>query len=553
VLALTSTSWRRAPPCLAVACLLAVFAVRGAEPVVATPLQTFAELEAAGATIGTIRVDSRNIFDLDDPRENNSFFRLANKLHIRTRPEVIRRFVLFKPGDRLTVRAIDETERVMRGNRFLYDVVIKPAAVHDNVVDIDIATRDTWTLDLTGRYARSGGTNTTAFGILDYNFLGTGTQLGITQTSDVDRHGTQFIASYGQAFDGWTALSVQTSRYSDGDRTSASVMRPFYSLDTRWAAGASWDRWNRIDSIYNAGDTVAKYTHHSETSEVYGGWSPGLANAFTQRFSGGLTVQDHRYGVESTETPPSPLPTDHDVRGVFLRYEVVEDRYARLRNRDQIARTEFFEMGLASLVQVTRALESLGSTRSAWLYNATVSRGFSFDGGNDLLASAMAQRQVASTGNPLTQVGGVLRFFAPQSPRYSFYALASGDRLGDGAQAPDQLLLGGDNGLRGYPLRYQSGDRRALFTLEERAYTDWYPFRLIRVGGAVFYDRGRAWGGVNQNTVNPGWLSDVGIGLRLAWDRAAFGNVLHADIAVPLERDSGIKSVQFIVKTQLSF
>ena len=67
--------------------------------------------------------------------------------------------------------------------------------------------------------------------------------------------------------------------------------------------------------------------------------------------------------------------------------------------------------------------------------------------------------------------------------------------LGDAAAAPDQLLLGGDNGLRGYPLRYQSGDRRALFTIEERAYTDWYPFRLVRVGGAVFYDprRRRLW------------------------------------------------------------
>jgi hypothetical protein len=102
-------------------------------------------------------------------------------------------------------------------------------------------------------------------------------------------------------------------------------------------------------------------------------------------------------------------------------------------------------------------------------------------------------------------------------------------------------------------LRYQSGDRRALFTIEERAYTDWYLFRLVRVGGAVFYDRGRAWGGVNQNIVNGGWLSDVGAGLRLALDRAAFGNVLHADVAVPLERVPGIKAVQFIVKTQVSF
>ena len=58
---------------------------------------------------------------------------------------------------------------------------------------------------------------------------------------------------------------------------------------------------------------------------------------------------------------------------------------------------------------------------------------------------------------------------------------------------------------------------------------------------------------MNQNAENPGWLSDVGFGLRLALDRTAFGNVLHADIAVPLNRAEGIKSVQFLVKTQVKF
>lgn len=32
-------------------------------------------------------------------------------------------------------------------------------------------------------------------------------------------------------------------------------------------------------------------------------------------------------------------------------------------------------------------------------------------------------------------------------------------------------MLGGDNGLRGYPLRYQVGTTNALITLEERFYS----------------------------------------------------------------------------------
>jgi hypothetical protein len=45
----------------------------------------------------------------------------------------------------------------------------------------------------------------------------------------------------------------------------------------------------------------------------------------------------------------------------------------------------------------------------------------------------------------------------------------------------------------------------------------------------------------------------VGIGLRLLLDRASFAKVLHADVAVPLNRAPGIKSVQFHVKTELTF
>jgi hypothetical protein len=545
--------WRRRLRAACVAALVAFAAPAFAKSSAFAPPATFAQLEAEGAVIGAIRIDARDIFDVDDPRESNALFRLVNRLHVRTSEDVIRRLLLFKTGERVSARAIDETERLMRGNRFLYDVTIRPASVHDGIVDIEVVTRDTWTLDLTGRFGRSGGANSTAFGVLDYNVLGTGTRLGVSRVSDVDRRGTQVLAAYPQALDGWTAIDLLRGRYSDGARSSASVVRPFYSLDTRWAAGASWDLWNRVDSIYNAGDAVAKYRHRSDIAEAFAGWSPGLVRGWTQRFSAGVAMHDDTYGPLAGEAAPQPAPIDHDMRGFFLRHEVIEDRFVKLRNRDQIARPEFFEMGFTSRIQVTRAAPGLGASRPAWLYSVSLSRGFSLPRDQDVLASATLQRQLGSTGVPLTGAGAQLRYFAPQNAHSAFYGSLSGDRIGARAIAPDQLLLGGDNGLRGYPLRYQSGDRRALVTLEERVYTDWYPFRLARVGAAVFYDRGRAWSGVNQNAVNGGWLSDFGVGLRIALDRAAFGNVLHADVAVPAQRTPGIKAVQFLVKTQITF
>src|SRR5512145_613440 len=109
---------------------------------------SFAELEAAGARIGEIRVITQDIFDLDDPAENNWLFRLANKLHIQTRQTVIRRLLLFKTGDRVSVQAIEETERLLRAKHYLYEVSIQPVSHRDGVADIEVKTRDSWSLDI---------------------------------------------------------------------------------------------------------------------------------------------------------------------------------------------------------------------------------------------------------------------------------------------------------------------------------------------------------------------------------------------------------------------
>jgi hemolysin activation/secretion protein len=118
---------------------------------------------------------------------------------------------------------------------------------------------------------------------------------------------------------------------------------------------------------------------------------------------------------------------------------------------------------------------------------------------------------------------------------------------------PAPLQLGGDTGLRGYPLSFQSGERRALLTLEERIYADWHPYRLIRVGGAVFMDAGRAWNGAEQVTANERVLTDWGFGLRVTDSRSSLGTVLHFDLAFPLNARDQVRSSQFVIKSQTSF
>jgi hypothetical protein len=82
-------------------------ATAAAAPATAGPLPSLAELEAAGARIGQIRIVNQNIFDPRDPAEDKWLFNLANALHIQTRTSVIEESLLFKSGEPLNLRRIE--------------------------------------------------------------------------------------------------------------------------------------------------------------------------------------------------------------------------------------------------------------------------------------------------------------------------------------------------------------------------------------------------------------------------------------------------------------
>src|ERR1700722_13886328 len=94
------------------------------------------DLEAAGAVIGKVDIDIRNIFDQTDPREANGLFRLANHLHIRTKRSTVKAQLLFASGDKYLARKLAETERALRLLTYVYDARVVPVHYADGKVDI---------------------------------------------------------------------------------------------------------------------------------------------------------------------------------------------------------------------------------------------------------------------------------------------------------------------------------------------------------------------------------------------------------------------------------
>jgi hemolysin activation/secretion protein len=519
-------------------------------------IPSFAELESSGAVIGEIRVDNQNIFDVDDRRENNWLFRFANWLHVRTRPEIIRAQLLFASGEPLSVQRIEETERLLRANVYLYEVHIRPVAWHDGRVDIEVKTRDTWSLAPTAGLSRAGGTNSGGLGLRDYNVLGSGMRISLASkatvgnSGGVSHTGTDFQQSYPNAFGDRVAVGYTRSTFDGGNNQGFTVSRPFYALDARWAAGLSASRDNRLFSTSSPDGVTGQYRRRQDKAEAFGGRSKGLIDGWVHRYSAGLSYEKDVYSVDDGAAPPAQLPLDRKLVAPFLRYEVIQDDFAKLTNVDQIGRPEYFSLGFFSSLQVGRALPALGSTQYASLYSGTFGKGVRWPSDGILLGSASFSGEYADGHADRQLLGGAARYYLRQSSGSVFFSALTADhaRFTDGSLP---LTLGGDTGLRGYPGSYQSGTQRVLFTAEERFYTDWYPFRLFRFGAAVFYDHGRAWS--EPAAAGSRWLSDIGFGLRIQSARAATGTTLHVDFAFPVHRDPGIKSYQFSFMSKTGF
>jgi outer membrane protein assembly factor BamA len=516
-------------------------------------LPSDAELEAAGAVIGEIDIDTRNIFDESDARERNGLFRLANRLHVRTKHSTIKAQLLFASGEKYTARKLAETERALRLLSYIYDARIVPVRYSDGKVDVKVITKDVWTLSPGISFGRAGGSNSTNFNIQDSNFLGWGKALQISRGSSVDRTSDTISWSDPNVLGSkWTAAAAYVDS-SDGSERVVQVAHPFYSLDTPWSTKMTAVNFDRTTTRYSLGNRVDQFNDNESSYELSGGVSSGLIDGWTKRLMFGVRYDRKLFlPTPGTGIPAKQLPPDRTLAYPFVGFDILQDKYKKVGDENQIGRTEDLYFGTQVSGEVGLSNSAFGADRNAIMLVAKLLRGFELAESQQLfMAGNFSSRIEDGRARNLIADAGA-KYYWRWRPDWLLYAALSGT-VTDSLDPELQLLLGGDNGLRGYPLRYESGTSRALLTVEQRVYTDWYPFRLVRVGGAIFADVGRTWGSGVIGNSDAGLLKDVGFGIRLGNTRSGLGNVLHIDFAFPLNNIAGIQKFQFLVQTMQTF
>jgi len=513
----------------------------------------------ADAVIGRVLVHVEEIFDESDPAEDKTLYRWANALHRRTREEAIRAQLLFASGDPYSPRELQETERTLRANGYLAEAVVRPSATRGNEVDVDVIVRDVWTLVPEVSFGRAGGRNHNSVALEDPNFLGSGKSFQIERRTDADRTQTGLHVVDPNLFGSRWRLGLGFSDNSDGHTRELAVGRPFFELDSEWSASFLYSQDERELGHYSLGEQIDRFRGTHEQIRAEGGFSRGVVDGWTKRWLFGVAREDVEFGeavqpmfARVATSMADALPADRHFLYPWVGWEAIEDAYAETTNLNQIGRVEDLYLGTRARFELGFSPARAGTPATA-LFAGRAHTTHSWDDGQQLMqfgAEAAGRFSDGLLSNSRLDLSA--EYFKRVGEKQVWVARLTGSAARE-LDADEQLLLGGDTGLRGYPLRYQGGTTSALLTLEHRYFTDWYPFRLARVGGAVFFDVGRTWGADVVGTPNLGWLKDVGFGLRLGNARSSHGSVIHLDVAMPLDRSGDISAVQFLVSTHKSF
>lgn len=508
-------------------------------------------------SVGSVQITNKDVFDEDLANENLGIHQLANQLHIKSRRELIAAQLLFSQGDAFDRDALSETARNLRKNRYLRSATVTPMQICDGQVDILVETGDNWSLIPSFNFARAGGENEFAFRLAELNLFGLGKSLEVELDYTPVRD--QRIVQYHDPmlFGSKTRFTAQIQDNTDGEVQVLQFSQPFSSLDTRasWRVRAGNSEF--AQNIYNDGRVQDQLAVDREFASVEYGFSKGKQLVHTTKSGKNINrVIRWRTGWQYDRTrlsptarfPESTPEAERLFSYPFLQLTLLQPDFIEQTNLQLMESVEDISIGHKLRTRIGWASTKLGSTKNAAVLETEYSKGW------QPRSKLLGLLKAAATGfadnddieNGVAKV--TLQGFYFKSRKNRFYAstnLIAGKRLFE----DNQIVLGGDTGLRGYPLRFQTGSRRARFTVEQRYFLDWYPLRLARVGTAVFADVGSAW----DKGEDPEWLRDVGFGLRIVGTRQADAKVMHIDFAFPLDAKDRISSFQFVVSAKTQF
>jgi hypothetical protein len=195
---------------------------------------------------------------------------------------------------------------------------------------------------------------------------------------------------------------------------------------------------------------------------------------------------------------------------------------------ERVDRVEDFDLGPSLTLRLGAAPKFLGSSADEGAFLARLDGGASTPFGFGIFRSSIDGRWRRRVEEVVQQASG--RWIAQAGTNQVLEAAVSGIA---GRRMPRtfQVVAGGLNGLRAYPVHAVAGTRMVRWNVEARRMLLRDIFQFVSIGAATFLDGARAWGTGAEGTPP---FQCAGVGIRLAPPRAALGPVIRVDLAWPL-------------------
>jgi hypothetical protein len=201
--------------------------------------------------INIITLDPFGYSDTDTiSKPGNWAERTGNRLHLKTKKIAIKNLLLFKKNTPYNLLKIEESERIIRAQKFVTRVSITEqlVSVKSDSIDINIRVLDSWST--IPKVAVSGSQN--SIGLNERNIFGIGHQFDYKFTNRLSdgKNANNLVYTIPNIRNSFVKTVLKYNINLENYYEKSIVLeRPFYSPLAKWAAGISLDQQFRKDTL----------------------------------------------------------------------------------------------------------------------------------------------------------------------------------------------------------------------------------------------------------------------------------------------------------------
>ena len=180
--------------------------------------------------IRAVLIEASDVFPADE--STGLIARIANGLHIKTRPGIIRRELLLGPGELFDSAKAAETERNLRSLRIFRRARLDTVRSDTGLI-LRVQTRDAFTTRVEGSIEGSTEGSRRWIGLTETNLFGTATRISFRYRQDPDRDALTTTFQRDRLFAGRIGLGALYDQRSDGRVLYGVVSLPYLSFSSK--------------------------------------------------------------------------------------------------------------------------------------------------------------------------------------------------------------------------------------------------------------------------------------------------------------------------------